>query len=203
MYPPLKLQAATFDSAGENRSKAKGKIHFRSWSNPTAGPDTFFDIFYFAGHALGAALDMFLARGCKKTQSNFNRNIARTIVMNTAYAGLGTAESSTPFIEDAFASRGCILKIQHFAAFEKHPPLRDILLGLEPHARPEHVFGDLLGLVRPEAVAELENVQRAHRVELAGKLDESPPEPPEGVPHKVKLKFVLARKRFKGCQRRL
>ena len=130
-----------------------------------AGPGSFEEIMAWGRKLLCSALAMLAGAGVG-TKAVLQKLSSTDVVITTSYSGIGVAETSLPFLQDALAAHGCDLKYTLYGATDIDPLCRRMLLEHHERSQSQHVFGDLLERVPQYAVDVLRKMQQNYRAKL-------------------------------------
>ena len=91
---------------------------------------------------------------CHSEHGAIAQGVRHDIRLYTRYSGMGTPEIVARFIEKEFMHRFAISEfITHEEAWDLKKPARKILLDLHDGVRPQHIFGDMMGMLQPDIAA--------------------------------------------------
>ncbi|CAE7037690.1 unnamed protein product [Symbiodinium sp. CCMP2456] len=135
-----------------------------------AGPRTFEDVMLWARNFLPGMLAAMSAQGARVPR--VLDKLQRTkLVLTSSYSGMGVAEMSVPFLQDAFQERGVKLSVRYHASRDHDELCRKMLLHAEFGSSQEsHVFGDIFDFVTTTCSTELLDLQQECHQRLARAL---------------------------------
>ena len=125
------------------------------------GPDTLEDVMLWAGRVSGAACSV-LGSGTSGSNDVLRCMGQTTYMFTTSYSGMGVAEMSLPFLQDAIEMRGGQLNYVLHGATEKDELCQRMLRNHGPRTRSSHLFGDILERISSEVLAALADMQKKY-----------------------------------------
>jgi hypothetical protein len=118
------------------------------------GPADYLEIYQFANVLLAALTD--LPTVGWQLAGPVERLRGKTVVMTTSYSGLGSAEWSMKFVQQAFSTAGGGFEVEFYSATDNSKACRS---ALEAHREPpKHIFGDLRDRIPTEVYGQLEGL---------------------------------------------